>query len=99
MKTDFKFELEEIYEVDEYDDAQYETSTEQAASFIDETVIPLLDKFDYENPDPEYIPGCAAFGAFTRLVGLLIEQGFTTEELKQTVDDFASPSAQGEVVH
>jgi hypothetical protein len=99
MKPEANFDDEELLEVDEYDDEQYESSTATAAAFVDETILPLIDQFDYENPDPEYVPGCATFGLFTRVVGILAESGFTPEELKATIDDFVSPSAQGETLH
>ena len=69
----------------EYEDWQYEMSTSLAVEFIDEQIIPVLDGFDYENADGDYIPGVATYVLFTRIVESLVEQGFTDEEMKRVI--------------
>lgn len=90
MKTEQTMETE--CEVDEYDDYQYELTTELAHDFIDETVMPMLEEFDFNNSSEDYIPGVATFGLFIRVVGSLLLEGFTTEQLKEVIDDFSVES-------
>lgn len=90
MKTEQT--LENDCEVDEFDDYQYELTTELAHDFIDETVMPMLEDFDFNNPSEDYVPGVATFGLFIRVVGSLLLEGFTTEQLKEIIDDFSVES-------
>lgn len=90
MKTEQT--LENDCEVDEFDDYQYELTTELAHDFIDETVMPMLEEFDFNNPSEDYVPGVATFGLFIRVVGSLLLEGFTTEQLKEIIDDFSVES-------
>lgn len=90
MKTEQT--LENDCEVDEFDDYQYELTTELAHDFIDETVMPMLEDFDFNNPSEDYVPGVATFGLFIRVVGSLLLEGFTTEQLKEVIDDFSVES-------
>lgn len=96
MKTEQTIETE--CEVDEYDDYQYELTTELAHDFIDETVMPMLEEFDFHNPSEDYIPGVATFGLFIRVVGSLLLEGFTNEQLKEVIDDFSVENID-DIVH
>jgi hypothetical protein len=87
MKPEISAETE--IEIDEYEDYQYEESTEMADQFVDEEIIPLLAKFDYDNPEEDYVPGVATFNLYTKLVNILIQEGFEAETLKEVIDEFA----------
>jgi hypothetical protein len=75
--------------VDEYDDYQHEISNEMANDFIEEEIFPLLDEFDYNNENSDYIPGIATFCLFAKLCIQLMGEGYSVEELKSVVDDFS----------
>lgn len=83
--------VDEIIEdtVDEYDDYQYEYSSEIAYKFIDEEIIPFLEEFDYDNPEEDYVPGMATFSLYTKLIELLILDGYSVEHLKEVIDGFS----------
>jgi hypothetical protein len=91
---------DEIVELDdsEYEDWQYEFSSDIASDFVDEQLIPALDQFDYDNSDRDYIPGIASYVLFTRMVESLTEQGFDGEELKRLIDEIQDLS-QFRIVH
>lgn len=84
--------------VDEYDDYQYEFTSELAYTFIEEEVIPFLEEFDYNNPEEDYVPGMATFNLYTRLIEMLLLQGFTPDQLKESIDEF-SVTHMSETIH
>lgn len=79
--------VEQEIDVDEYDDFQYELTSDLAHQFVDETIMPMLQEFDYNNPLEDYIPGVASFGLYIKLVKNLLGEGFTQEQLKEIVDE------------
>lgn len=86
MKAEVVFESDQ--EVDEYDDYQHEVSNELANQFVEGEIIPLLEEFDYNNENGDYIPGIATFCLFAKLIIQFIGEGYTAEELKKIIDDF-----------
>lgn len=94
-ETGFDVVIEEA--VDEYDDYQYDISTDLSADFLDNTLMPMLDEFDYGNDNPDYIPGVASFGLFIKLVQALIEDGFTQEQLVETIQEFSVHVVDGPI--
>lgn len=87
MKTEITYEDDQG--VDEYDDYQYEYSNDVANDFIDDTLMPALHQFDYNNENDEYIPGIATFALFARLCIDLVNDGYAVDELKKMVEDFS----------
>lgn len=83
--------------VDEYDDYQYDITAELSTEFIDATLMPMLDEFDYNNPSEDYVPGMATFGMFTKLIQVLLEEGFTPDQLKESVDEFTVVVVDGTI--
>lgn len=83
--------------VDEYEDYQYDISTDLSADFLDNTLMPMLDEFDYGNENPDYIPGVASFGLFIKLTQALLEEGFTQEQLMETVQEFSVHVVDGPI--
>lgn len=82
---------------EQFDEYQYELSAEMAYSFIDEELLPTLEEFDFNNEEEDYIPGVGAFALYTRLVGILIMDGFTADELKAIIDDFSEVCIDGPI--
>lgn len=79
-------------EVDEthYEDWEFDYTNNMVEEFLTEDIIPKLESFDFGNKDENYVPGVASFTLYTRLIELLIENGWTTEELKEAIDDFGN---------
>jgi hypothetical protein len=75
-------------EDDEYSEDQYEYSYEMANDYVSDTLLPDLMKFDLENEDEDYVPGTALFTAFVQMASILLENGFTPDQLKDVVDEF-----------
>lgn len=81
-------------EVDDYqyEDWEFEYTNNLVEEFLEETVIPLMENFDFAKDDENYIPGVASFTLFTRLVEMLTENGWNVEQLKNTVEEFGNQS-------
>lgn len=87
MKKD-KDELNfDDFESDDYDEWQYAESINIASDFIEDTLLPQILEFDFENKESDYVPGIATYALFMRLVPLLSEYGYSIDELKQSVED------------
>lgn len=81
--------VEDDNTVDEYDDYQYEISNELANHFVDDEIFPLLQEFDLNNENSDYVPGIATFCLFAKLCIYMITEGASVDELKKMVDDFS----------
>jgi len=77
---------------------QIEKSALLACDFIYETLLPLLDEFENDNDDPEYIPGVATHGLFIALIQELADLGYTQRDLNKEIKTYMNTSV-GEVVH
>ena len=77
---------------------QIEKSALLACDFIYETLLPLLDEFENDNDDPEYIPGVATHGLFVALIQELADLGYTQRDLNKEIKTYMNTSI-GEVVH
>ena len=77
---------------------QIEKSALLACDFIYETLLPLLDEFENDNDDPEYIPGVATHGLFVALIQELADLGYTQRDLNKEIKTYMNTSV-GEVVH
>jgi hypothetical protein len=77
---------------------QIENSALLACDFIYETLLPLLDEFENDNDDPEYIPGVATHGLFIALIQELADLGYTQKDLNKEIKTYLNTSL-GEVVH
>jgi hypothetical protein len=77
---------------------QIEKSALLACDFIYETLLPLLDEFENDNDDPEYIPGVATHGLFIALIQELADLGYTQKDLNKEIKTYMNTSI-GEVVH
>ncbi len=77
---------------------QYEESVVLAADFLDTEILPLLDDFEENNDDPEYMYGVATHGLFVELIQRLADMGYTEKELKKEIKIYMN-SSFGQVVH
>ena len=95
MKTEASTDND--FEVDEYDDFQYEVTTDMAHEFVEQAILPMIEEFDYQNPNEDYIPGVATFGLYIKLVERLLEDGFSQDQLKEIINDFSVIDVDGRV--
>ena len=77
---------------------QIENSALMACDFIYDTLLPLLEEFENDNDDPEYIPGVATHGVFVALIQELADLGYTQRDLNKEIKTYMNTSI-GEVVH
>lgn len=79
-----------IQEIEEeaYEDWQYEESGKKASEFIENTIMPLIQDFDYGNEDENYIYGTATFGLFVEILPLLAQLGYAKEDLIEQVEQY-----------
>jgi hypothetical protein len=77
---------------------QIENSALLACDFIYDTLLPLLDEFENDNDDPDYIPGIATHGLFVALIQELADLGYTEKDLRKEIKIYMNTSI-GEVVH
>jgi ribose 5-phosphate isomerase len=77
---------------------QIEKSALSACDFIYDTLLPLLEEFENDNDDPDYIPGVATHGLFVALIQELADLGYTQKDLNKEIKTYMNTSI-GEVVH
>jgi ribose 5-phosphate isomerase len=77
---------------------QIEKSALSACDFIYDTLLPLLEEFENDNDDPDYIPGVATHGLFVALIQELADLGYTQKDLNKEIKTYINTSL-GEVVH
>jgi ribose 5-phosphate isomerase len=77
---------------------QIEKSALLACDFIYDTLLPLLEEFENDNDDPDYIPGVATHGLFVALIQELADLGYTQRDLNKEIKTYMNTSI-GEVVH
>ena len=75
-----------------------EDSVVLASDFLEEVLLPQLDKFEFENDDPDYMPGMAIHGLFVEMIARMIEAGYTEKDLRKEIKMYVN-SAMGETVH
>jgi ribose 5-phosphate isomerase len=77
---------------------QIEKSALLSCDFIYDTLLPLLEEFENNNDDPEYIPGVATHGLFIALIQELADLGYSQRDLNKEIKTYMNTSI-GEVVH
>ena len=75
-----------------------EDSVVLASDFLEEVLLPQLDKFEFENDDPDYMPGMAIHGLFVEMIARMIEAGYTEKDLRKEIKMYVN-SAMGETLH
>jgi len=77
---------------------EFEHSIELASAFLDQLILPLLDKFEESNSDQDYIEGAATHGLFISIIQRMSEMGYTEEDLVNEIKTYTNASA-GQVLH
>ena len=90
--------VDELIEDEEREAWEYDYSIMLACHFIREKMIPLLEEFEQNNPDENYIDGSATHALFITLVQILGEMGFSEEDLKEEVATYID-ATMGETIH
>lgn len=67
---------------------QIEHSAELAGDFVIETILPLLENFEQNNDDPDYVSGMATHGLFVELVRRMGEMGYTEKDLRREIKTY-----------
>lgn len=75
-----------------------EDSVVLASDFLEEVLLPQLDQFEFENDDPDYVPGVAIHGLFVEMVARLVEAGYTEKDLRKEIKMYVN-SSMGETLH
>jgi hypothetical protein len=68
---------------EEIEDLEY--SIALTGDFLEKSILPVLDKFENENSDTQYVSGIATHGLFAELIFRMLEMGYTEKELKQEI--------------
>ena len=75
-----------------------EDSVVLASDFLEEVILPQLEKFEFENDDPDYVPGMAIHGLFVEMIARMAEAGYTEKDLRKEIKMYMN-SAMGETLH
>lgn len=75
-----------------------EDSVVLASDFLEEVLLPQLDKFEFENDDPDYMPGMATHGLFVELIARMADAGYTEKDLRKEIKVYMN-SAMGQTLH
>ena len=75
-----------------------EDSVVLASEFLEETILPMLEKFEFENDDPDYVPGMAIHGLFVEMIARMVEAGYTEKDLRKEIKMYVN-SAMGATLH
>ena len=90
--------VNDLIEEDEREAWEYEHSIELACEFVQNDIIPLLEDFESNTQDANYITGSAVHALFVTILYTMVDMGYTVEELKDEIDNHMNSSA-GETLH
>lgn len=90
--------VDDLIEDEEREAWEYDYSIMLACQFIKQKLIPLLEDFEENNPDENYIDGSATHALFITLVQILGEMGFSEHDLKEEVTAYIDTTI-GETLH
>lgn len=77
---------------------EYDYSIMISCQFIKDKLLPLLEEFEANNSDENYIDGSATHALFITLIQVMGDIGFTEEDLKEEVSVYMN-SSEGETLH
>lgn len=79
-------------DVDEHqhEEWEFDYTSNMVEEFLEDNILPTLEKFDFYNKDENYVSGMACFTLYTRLIEILVDNGWSEEDLKKAVDDFGN---------
>lgn len=86
-KDEIEIESLDIEALTGYSDQQFEDSSDAAYNFVTDLMLPALLDFDFNNSDDDYIPGSAAFVMFIKISQLLMESGWSIDELQREIEE------------
>lgn len=89
---------DELIEDEDRESWEYDYSIMLACQFIKAKIIPLLEEFEENNTDKNYVDGTATHALFITLMQILADMGFSEEELVDEVATYVHSSA-GETIH
>jgi microsomal dipeptidase-like Zn-dependent dipeptidase len=75
-----------------------EDSVVLASDFLEEVMLPILDKFEFENDDPDYVPGMATHGLFVEMIARMVDAGYTEKDLRKEIKMYVN-SSMGQTLH
>lgn len=73
---------------DEHEQWEHEYSVTIACDFLEKNIVPLLEDFEYNNSDENYIDGSATHALFVTMIQSLAEMGFTEDDLIEDVKTY-----------
>lgn len=74
---------------DTIEDWQYEYSADIAKDFVENKILPQVDKFDFGNTDKNYVKGVAYYALLVELIPNLVTLGYTAEDLLELIIEIA----------
>lgn len=93
-----KSKSEEVKKMLEQEYQLMENSASIASDFIHDNILPLLEEFEFNNDDEEYMSGFATHSLFVLLVTRLGEMGYTEKDLRKEIKTYLNSSI-GHVLH
>ena len=81
-----------------HEEWEFEYTQELVEDFLESEIIPALYTFDFNNHDENYIQGVASYALFAKLIMILLESGWTPEDMKYAIDEFATLGTN-EILH
>lgn len=75
-----------------------ENSAAKASDFIHDDLLPILEEFEFNNDDEEYLSGFATHSLFVLLIAKLGEMGYTEKDLRKEIKTYLNSSI-GHVLH
>ena len=82
-----------VEEEDEFEDWQYEQSGNKALEFIESKILPILESFDFESEDKDYVKGTAHFVLFVELLPKLGQLGYDADDLLDMIQELVDSEA------
>jgi hypothetical protein len=83
---------------DEHEEWEHEYSIMLACDFLQKNIVPLLEEFEFNNSDENYVDGSATHALFVTLIQSLADMGFTEEDLMDDIKSYMN-SSLGATLH
>ncbi len=83
---------------DEHEEWEHEYSITIACDFLQKNIVPLLEEFEFNNSDENYVDGSATHALFVTLIQSLADMGFTEEDLIDDIKTYMN-SSLGATLH
>lgn len=93
-----KSKTEQVKKMLEQEYQLMENSASIATDFIHDNIIPLLEEFEFNNDDEDYMAGFATHSLFVLLIARLGDMGYTEKDLRKEIKTYLNSSI-GHVLH